>query len=136
MKNLVINPTRFTPKVLFDPESNTYSIEGESVPEFAAEFYKPVIQWLKDYERVLFFMNKEFSKTPPFELNLKLTYFNSTSAKFILDIMFVISNYHNNNINACINWYHKSGDVDSKEAGEEFAELCEGLKINFIPYGV
>lgn len=134
MKNLVIEPTKFTPGVLFDTECNTYSIEGESVPEFAAEFYKPVIQWLKDYERVLFYMKKEFSKIPPFELNLKFTYFNSTSAKFILDIMFVISNYSNNDITAGVNWYYKSGDVDSKEAGEEFAELCEGLNIHFISY--
>jgi hypothetical protein len=134
MKNLAIKPTKFTPQVLFDTESNTYFIEGESVPEFAAEFYKPIIQWLKDYEGVLFYMKKEFLKTPAFELNLKYTYFNSTSAKFILDIMFVISRYNNNDIDACVNWHYKLSDVDAKEAGEEFAELCKGLRINFKSY--
>lgn len=134
MKNLLINSTQLTPKVTFDKEKNIFEISGESTPESAAEFYNPIIQWLKDYESILYFAKTEYGKVKNLKMTVKFDYFNSTSAKFILDIFLVLQKFKNEGYDTEIDWHYDSGDIDMKEAGEEFAGLCPNLIVNYISY--
>ena len=59
-------------------------------------------------------------------------HFNSTSAKFILEIFNAMQSYRKDNLIAEINWYYLDGDTDMLEAGEEFATLCPQVPVNYI----
>ncbi len=44
MDNLRIEPTKYTPEIIFDAETNLLEIKGETYPENTAEFYAPVFK--------------------------------------------------------------------------------------------
>ena len=82
MEPLYIEPTEFTPKVFFDPENSVFEISGFSRPENVIGFYKPILKWLEDYNDKVLSQNTNFEKSI-LTLNLKMTYFNSASSKFL-----------------------------------------------------
>lgn len=108
----IIEASKTTPKVHFDPNSNTFEIEGRSLPENALSFYAPVLQWLKKY-----------SDNPNTEtvLNFKIDYFNTPSTKQILDIFKLVDLILARGSKTKVNWYHKVDDDDMKEVGREYA---------------
>ena len=98
-------------------------IEGESYPENASKFFDPILVWVEN-----------FVKTGvPVELNLRLQYFNSSSSKFILDLIDILDNHHEEGGKVKVNWHYADDDEDILESGEEFAEDLS-LNFNFIPY--
>lgn len=112
MENLIIEPTEKTLKVHFEAKTGCLEIEGVSYSENTRLFFQPVMNWLKTYTS-----SPENSVT----LNLKLNYLNSTSTKYIIDILEVMEKFHKNGGKAQINWYCEAGD-DMEEMGEEIAE--------------
>jgi hypothetical protein len=112
MNTLSINGTEDTPTILFDKGKGVFEISGRSLPEDAAGFYKPVIEWLEGYKAAPN-GNTDFA--------IKLEYFNTASSKLILDILSKVENIKGSKVV----WYHFSDDEDMKEAGEEFSELVE-----------
>ena len=132
MNSLKITPTQLTPKVSLDLENNIFEISGESTPENAAEFYNPILQWFKEYESILYYAKGTVGKTKKLLLELKFDYFNSTSAKFILDIFYTLQKLKKEGYDVEVNWHYDNGDIDMLEAGEEFAGLCPNLPINYL----
>ncbi|MCK4663606.1 MAG: DUF1987 domain-containing protein [Bacteroidales bacterium] len=122
MKVFISDPSGTTPKVLFDPTNNKFEISGYSRPEDVRAFYKPIISWLKDFGKEIDSV-KGFNK--PIEFNFKLIYFNSSSAKFLLDILIEINNFHKKGVSVSINWYYDDGDDDMKEVGEDLSEMVD-----------
>ncbi|MDB5273662.1 MAG: hypothetical protein JWO58_2029 [Chitinophagaceae bacterium] len=112
MKAIEIVGTEDTPTILLDKEGNKFELAGRSLPEDAAEFYHPVLQWLTEYAA---------NPNPVTELNIKLEYFNTASSKLLLDVLHKVEALKG----VKIIWYYFSGDDDMQEAGEEFAELIE-----------
>ena len=49
MEKLFIEETEDTPEIILDPEQNIFKISKISVPENALDFYKPVLDWIKNY---------------------------------------------------------------------------------------
>ena len=125
MNSINIQSSEFTPKVLFDPSANKYEISGESRPENSGKFYEPIIQWLEQYASSL-----NGSSNIVFEF--KFDYFNSSSAKYILDILKQLNNYHTKGVGIKIKWSFDALDEDMKESGEEFAKLIN-VPFEFIP---
>lgn len=128
MKNLNIAPTDKSPKVIFDPEKGLFEMEGNSRPENVRDFYYPIIDGLRDYFDK-FISKKESDKS--FKFNFKLEYFNSSSAKFISDIMVVVKNFAEQGVNIKIYWYFEDGDDDMKEVGEDFSDMIS-YPFNYI----
>jgi len=50
MEKLQIEGTAKTPTVNFDP-SGKLELKGRSIPENSIEFYKPLMEWLDEYEK-------------------------------------------------------------------------------------
>ena len=120
MKDLIIDPTEFTPRVTLEPSTGTYEIVGESRPEDVRSFYEPVLVWLDEF-RTYLADNKEEGKK--YELKIILEYFNSTSAKFMLDLLMRIDGFVEDGHDFEIDWHYEEIDEDMKEAGEEFDNL-------------
>jgi len=130
MKALIIEPTEFTPKVLFDPAKNKFEISGDSRPENSEKFYQPILEWLDQYYSYRYWKDDMFgaaSPDPVFEF--KFEYFNSTSSKFILDILKKIELFHEDKSGFkvkwyySVRWYYDEPDLDMRESGEELAAM-------------
>ena len=78
MKVLSYKSEELLPGILLDRESGKFRIFGKSCPVDAFEFYDPVFEWFDEY------IKNPLKKTV---LDLKLSYFNTVSAKFLLRIM-------------------------------------------------
>lgn len=114
----------FVPSVNFNAETGVCEISGESYLEETVEFYDPLINWLKQYIR---------EKNAPITLNIKLTYFNTSSSRCILDILNVLKDYEEQGGEVRINWYYDKDDIDMEEEVEDYI-LDTDLKINLVPF--
>jgi hypothetical protein len=132
MDPLYIEPTEFTPRINFDPENNLFEISGFSRPENVIGFYRPVLKWLDEFYDSILSRNIDYNKSV-LTINLKMTYFNSASSKFILDILLEFMKYHSKGNEVVINWYYEDGDDEIQESGEEIGDML-GYSFNFIPY--
>jgi hypothetical protein len=132
METLHIEPTDFTPKVLFDPENSTFEISGFSRPENVIGFYKPILKWMEDYNEKVLSTNTKFEKSL-LTINVKMTYFNSASSKFLLDILLEFMKFMSKGNKVEINWYYEEGDDEILESGEEISDML-GYTFNFIPH--
>lgn len=125
MEPLHAKETTSTPKILFDPDNAQFEIKGCSRPEDVRDFYVPVINWLEKFKQK---MSQEFVdhfKNEPLVFNFKFDYFNSSSAKFILDILVLINQMHANGLNVNIHWHYDQNDEDMREVGEELSEVVD-----------
>ncbi len=125
MERIEISPGEKTPKILIIPEQKEMLIEGNSRPEDVRTFYQPVIEKLEDLLVSLHQADESFS------ISFKMGYFNSSSAKFLADILYLIVEYSEKGLPVTINWYYEKEDYDMKEAGEEFSEMV-GFPFSYI----
>jgi len=114
MGDINIKPTRKTPSILFNESEKRLIIEGRSILENPARFYKPLIAKLKDC------YNRPIGKL---EIDFKLEYFNTTSSIVILQVLKHIYSLHNSNSEIIINWYYDEDDEDLLEVGQDYSEL-------------
>ena len=126
---LNIAATDKSPKVIFNPEKFLFEMEGNSRPENVRDFYYPIIDTLKAYFDNLV-SNKNLSDEV-YKFNFKLDYFNSSSAKFISDILVIVKTYSEQHVNMKIYWYFEDGDDDMKEVGEDFSDMIS-VPFNFV----
>jgi len=122
ISKLIIDKTNTTPQVVLDPEKKIYSISGESRPSDVREFYDQVISWLIDF-RWEFTNSKDFKE--PINFSFHLAYFNSSSAKLILDICKILASLKLNGFNVTINWFYDPDDVDMLEVGKEISNIVK-----------
>ena len=132
MNPLIIDATDFSPKVTLDPSINVFAISGESRPENTSKFSVPILQWLEQYQSVLYWEKDKFGQLPSKVFEFKFDYFNSTSAKFIMDVLMQLDKMCQEGYAIQIKWYYDKRDEDMKESGEEFSKLLKELSIEFI----
>ena len=116
MEVINIKGTYDTPAVVLDIVNNSFEIAGRSYPEDTAEFYIPILEWIGNYVK---------SPNKKTVFIFKLDYFNSSSYKPFLDILLKLGEIRKKGFDVYIEWHYKQGDLDIKEAGEEFAEIVD-----------
>jgi hypothetical protein len=121
METLSLESTKKTPMVLLDP-GGKIRISGRSIPEDASKFYDGLLNWVLEYTAA-----PQDSTT----VDIELEYFNSGSAKFVMQILRELSELVHNGKELKVNWYYEEGDDDILERGEYYASILD-LKINFI----
>lgn len=125
MENLVIRGSHgdfFIPDIELNATTGILTIAGESYLEDTAKFYAPIITWIRNYIKEV--------KGPIF-LKIKLTYFNTSSSRSILDILYILKEYKDNGGDIIINWYYSGDDIEIEEEVEDY-ELDTELKINLL----
>ena len=130
MDNLIINGTDFTPKVAFLAEAGHLELSGISRPEDVAGFYEELLQWLGEFEE---FVLKSEHKYEVQELRFifNMSYFNSSSSKFIIQMLRHVKNLIDQGIDIKIDWFYEEGDEKMMEDGEDLADAVE-LEFNYI----
>lgn len=131
MDGLLIEQSDFSPLVNFDLQKNVFEIKGESRPENTSKFYGEILSWLAAFGEYL----KANPSNTIINFHFKLDYFNSTSAKFILDMLRQLETIYKQqgSTNILIHWYHDKLDDDMRDSGEEFSQLVQ-LPFVFIEY--
>ena len=122
MNKLEIEQTSNSPRVILDPENNRFEIYGESRPEDVSKFYMPIMEWF-DKNGPAFSEKMNPGEKEQFEFNFNVEYFNSISAKYILDIVKEIGKIHSKGIDFRVNWHYEEDDEDMLEVGVEMSRL-------------
>lgn len=122
MNQLFIEQTKNSPRLLFDPIENKFEIMGESRPENVRSFYEPILHWVNDFHDFI-----AASKKIPSQLNIKirLGYFNSSSAKFIFDLLHKFHQFESLGTKPTVLWLYEDGDDDMKQAGLDLSEMLD-----------
>ncbi len=123
MEVLKLKGTNVSPEVKFDHVAMTFDISGYSRPENVRDFYLPILKWLEQFVVELSTNRPSISK--PIAFNFRLIYFNSSSAKFIFDMITHINAIHAIKFPVMVNWYYDEDDEELKEAGEELSEMAD-----------
>ncbi|MDT8402385.1 MAG: SiaB family protein kinase [Bacteroidales bacterium] len=122
MKKLFIEPTASSPEVMLDPDQKMFTLSGESRPPDVAAFYGEIIAWFDEYSSHLLSTVQEGE---PVVINLDFVYFNSASAKYILDLCKMIAAVRSKGAEIIINWHYESDDTDMLEAGKEMSKIAK-----------
>ncbi len=120
MKDLIIEETKYTPYIKLEAKG-LFELSGKSYPENTFEFYRPMVEWVKEY-----LSNSENKKTV---INMEIIYFNSSSSKLFFDFFDLLEEAHNKGKIIEINWIYDKENEVALEAGEDFKE--DFLNLNF-----
>lgn len=131
MKGLYIEATKLTPEIRLSPDDNLFTIHGHSSPEDVRSLYYPVIEWLEIFINDILEGEYTYSKDNPLKFEFYLPYFNSSSAKFIYDMITELKKLEEKGIPVRIDWFYDIDDPEQKEAGEELSELA-GISFNYF----
>lgn len=133
MDTLILEPTENTPKVALDHTKDQFEISGESRPEDVRKFYDPILDWLDKFNAYLYWLGENNNEKKKLVFNFRFEYFNSSSAKYIMDIMTKLAEMQTNCKNAQIDicWNYDEPDEDMLEAGEEFKNITN-LPFKFV----
>lgn len=113
----VIPATEKTPAVTLVHDQGMLKITGCSIPENADRFYAPVQDEVERYA---------LAPRPRTSLRMELTYFNSSTSKYLLDLLKRLEDLHaSGHSQVELEWYYQEGDLDMKEAGEDYRSLVE-----------
>jgi hypothetical protein len=105
-----------TPYILLDEGKRVCIIKGRCIPENPNQFFGPVLDWFAELNSPI---NHQL------EVICKIQYFNTASAKYLLEIFRRLEKVANNNNQVTVLWYYELDDEDMKEAGEHFADLVK-----------
>ncbi|MDX1903882.1 MAG: DUF1987 domain-containing protein [Thermonemataceae bacterium] len=123
MNDLIIKgekKTYFTPDVNFSAKTGVCEIAGESYQEETFSFFNELIAWLEEY-------TLKVRKAIIF--NVKLTYFNTSSARALLEMLLVLKKYKAQGAEVEINWYVQQEDEGMSEEAEDL-QIQSGLNFN------
>lgn len=124
-EKIEITGNQDTPGVIFDLDNGIFQLSGRSFPADADFFYQPLLRWLDDYNKA--------GPAKETVFDIKMEYFNTASAKMLLDIFFKLEDINEAGNEMKINWYYLEEDEDMQEAGEEFDDIVE-IEFNMIEY--
>jgi hypothetical protein len=128
MRKLIIDQTSSSPKVILDPEKRIFQISGESRPPDVGEFYGEIMDWMKDYSHHL--VNARDDKDPVV-FSFDLEYFNSSSARYLLDFCKQIAHVQSKGKDVMVKWHYEDDDMDMLEVGREMSRMAK-LPFEYI----
>jgi len=124
MEILLINDSPQTPFVHFDKNTGLMKIKGRSIPDKADEFWSPILSWFDSY------LSQPAEETV---VSIDLEYFNITSSKRILFLLYKLNELSENGIKVKVEWFYRDKDDDMYEVGQDYAYMVK-VPFSFIKY--
>ena len=125
MENILIErhfEDDFEPSVDFNATTGTCVLAGESYLDYSTEFYEPLINWFKQY----------FEEVKgPINLDIRLTYFNTSSSKHIYMLLTLLKEYENSGGKVNVNWHFESKDEELVYEVDDL-KIASGLNISYF----
>lgn len=110
---LNIDATQNTPKVILDEKNGLFNFCGNSYPEDAESFYKPIIEWIEKYAQ-----NPRLFTMFEFKFNLLST----SSKKQLIKTFNTIEKIAKSSA-VVVKWFYDPNDEDALNFGMEFSKL-------------
>jgi hypothetical protein len=126
MENIDIQAGARTPQISFNPSEGVFLLEGESYPEDTRKFYDEPLS------KVHGFLGGRFEQ--PCTFAFKLKYFNSSSAKVLMDLFIAIEESAVSGNVVSVEWHCAEDDDNMQELGEEFSEELSQAKFSLITF--
>ncbi len=127
MQDFKIEPKQgqfFTPEIHLEVEKGEGMIQGESYLEESFELYDSICQWFKEY----------FETHSSFSLSIKLTYFNTSSSRAIIDMLRTLQGIKESGKEVVVKWMYPDPDDDEiYEEGQDFVDEA-GMQLEFVEY--
>jgi hypothetical protein len=124
MNTLLREETAQTPYIHFDESSGIMEIRGRSIPDNSDEFWMPILNWFESY-----LLNPCENTT--FRINLE--YFNITSSKRILFLLYKLNELAEAGSDVNVEWYYRESDEDMYEVGQDYAYMVR-VPFSFEAY--
>ncbi len=124
MEQILNEGTAKTPTIKANSKTGMIEISGRSNPENAREFYTPLLEWFSEY------------RVQPAEetvLNINLEHFNTSSSKFLLDVLRTIRKIKDEGHRCTVNWYYEDDDEEMLDSAEVYEAMTD-LYFNKIGY--
>ena len=121
MENVKIDGSDRSPEIDFDFSTNSFHMKGESYPEDSATFYGEIIGNLEEHLSGLQGETVQFT--------FEMIYFNSSSAKVLMELFDSLDETANNGNDVTITWVHEEDDDGIEEKGGEFGENLAHAKF-------
>lgn len=130
MDALIVEKTGTTPTINFNVDELNFEIEGECRPENVLTYFTPILNWLNKLKT--WANNLPEPLNDSLDLHFKVQYYNSSSAKFIFNILQKLSSLEEEGIKVNMIWYYDELDEDLLESGQEFEKIL-GLRFKYVP---
>jgi len=114
MDSMIFEGNTKSPAIDFNAETGILKISGRSIPDDTFKVYNPIIEWLNQY-------SIQPNKTTT--LDIRFEYINTSSSKFIFEILKKLEKLSNAGNEVTINWYYEEDDEDMMETGEDFQSI-------------
>jgi hypothetical protein len=124
MEQLFVESTPHTPYISFDASSGVMEIKGRSIPENADDFWLPILNWFETYIQMP-------ANQTVFRIDLE--YFNISSSKRILFLLYKLNNLVKLQETVKVEWYYREDDDDMFEVGNDYAYMVK-VPFEFIMY--
>lgn len=121
---LRIEATAHTPSVNLSASTGIMEIRGRSIPDDPEAFWNVVLEWFDGY------MQSPHQKTL---VKIDLEYFNITSSKRILFLLYKLNELVDNGLKANVEWYYRKADEDMYEVGQDYAFMVR-VPFDFKEY--
>ncbi|MFC4158189.1 biofilm regulation phosphoprotein SiaC [Chitinimonas lacunae] len=123
METLSIAATNSSPQVALEPDTGRMRLSGESYPENAFAFYRPIFDWLRRFLR---------EDETGIQLELSLSYLNTGSIKCLMDILDQLDDAHRNGRQVKVTWFYDADNHRALEMAEDFGEDLS-LPFDIVP---
>lgn len=124
---VVLAATHSTPEVNFDFAAHRLLLKGEAYPENAAAFFRPLIQATEVW------LAQQPEGSPPVELHVALSYFNSSSTKLLFEFFECLDSFAKRGRRCELHWYYDEEDDISEEFGQELSLDFTSLVVLLKP---
>ncbi len=118
-----IKKTFFTPSVEFIVSTGKCSIEGEAYLEDPLNFFQPLYDWMYEYMEKI---------KKPIVFEIRLSYFNTSAARCVYDMLFILKEYIDKGGEVTVSWYYDEDDEDMLLEIDDYLRDT-GLEIARIP---
>lgn len=114
MQAYVFEGTDTFPTIILDKDKGTFLLKGRSTPENGKEFFEPALEWLSAYTK---------SPNPETEFRFELEFFNISSSKIILFILYKLLDIQNAGNKVKVTWNYN--DAYLLGAGRDYAYMVK-----------
>lgn len=109
------------PSLIFNENKGTIKIYGKSLVMVKENFYLPLFKKLDEY----------LSFPRDIELTIDLEFFNTLSAKYLLELFYLIEEKQiKNNKDFIVKWMYE--DEDIKDSGENYSKMIKYAEFELI----
>ncbi len=107
LDSIEIKSTKVTPEIMFS--EGLLVIKGRSITETAADFYRPLLEWIKKYVAETKVNTR---------VVLSFEYINTASTKWIYAMIKQLAGYDDVRNNLKVEWFYENGDDELYELGQ------------------